>query len=61
VNLLEHLDGTHVEHPEAMPFAEISEINLTVLAERQAGHGGAGSLPPTSSSNSRSQSRHLYS
>ena len=61
VNLLEHLLGVHVEHPEVIPFEEKREISLIVLAERQVGHGGADSSPPTSSSNSCSQSVHLYS
>jgi hypothetical protein len=61
VNLLEHWDGTHVEQPEAIPFEENIETNLMVLFDLQSGHAIVWSSLLTSSSNSCSQSRHLYS
>ncbi len=61
VEALEHLEGTQVVQPLAMPFAEMSEISLWTLDDSHLGQGTVSVSLLTNSSNMSPQSSHLYS
>lgn len=61
MNLLLHLEGSHVEQPLEMPLADMSEMSRLTFVDRHFGHEMLSSSEPTNSSKASPQSVHLYS